>query len=342
MIPLANVRAMLADWTERAEINCDDPSGVEFDLARDVLTLAAALETAERERDEAREVAVRLGEVCERQARMLARAPSFEDAMALCIHAIVEPATDAPNCAEWRGTMRGRGFVLSLQWADGKSPQTLLSEAMAERDTARSAHAELAAAVRAEREAAVDAIVRCARTVRGLAEEIVDATTRADATEADRDYWRAQATMAAPCVDAVRALGSRLIPGGTGCAVDPERVVAAAEGLRREAALATMERDTLRGLSDALRADNARLRAIVEGRTVAPTLAEARAHAAAGGRWTLSHDHDGRRLVYTLDADVDDVRPEISAAWPGARWIPLDATGRPCPWPTALDAGEGQ
>jgi len=121
--------------------------------ARDVLALAAALETAERERDEAREVAVRLGEVCERQARMLARAPSFEDAMALCIHAIVEPATDAPNCAEWRGTMRGRGFVLSLQWADGKSPQTLLSEAMAERDTARSAHAELAAAVRAEREA---------------------------------------------------------------------------------------------------------------------------------------------------------------------------------------------
>jgi hypothetical protein len=160
MIPLDRVRAMLAAATAEADgrgrpsvAARDELRSVASLLAAQVLTLAAALETAERERDEAREVAVRLGEVCERQARMLARAPSFEDAMALCIHAIVEPATDAPNCAEWRGTMRGRGFVLSLQWADGKSPQALIAEAMAERDTARSAHAELAAAVRAEREA---------------------------------------------------------------------------------------------------------------------------------------------------------------------------------------------
>ena len=65
MIPLDRVRAMLADWTERAEINCDDPSGVEFDLARDVLTLAAALETAERERDAARAEAAGLRAVVE-------------------------------------------------------------------------------------------------------------------------------------------------------------------------------------------------------------------------------------------------------------------------------------
>jgi hypothetical protein len=50
---------------------------------------------------------------------------------------------------------------------------------------------------------------------------------RADAAEADRDYWRTQATAAAPSVDGMRTLGTRLIPGGTGCVVDPERVVAA-------------------------------------------------------------------------------------------------------------------
>lgn len=83
----------------------------------------------------------------------------------------------------------------------------------------------------ADREAAVDAIVRRARTVAGLAGEIVDAVARADAADADRDYWRAQATMAAPCVDAVRAITTRLIPGGTGCAVDPERAVAAVAAL---------------------------------------------------------------------------------------------------------------
>ena len=86
-------------------------------------------------RDEARNLAVRAGEVIERQARMLVRAPSFDDAIHLLLGAIVEPATDAPNCAEWCGSMGGRQFVLSLQWADGKSPQELLSEATADRDT---------------------------------------------------------------------------------------------------------------------------------------------------------------------------------------------------------------
>ena len=54
-LTLARVREMLAMWTERAEAQCEEPSGVEYDLARDVLTLADALETAERERDASRE-----------------------------------------------------------------------------------------------------------------------------------------------------------------------------------------------------------------------------------------------------------------------------------------------
>ena len=167
-----------------------------------------------------------------------------------------------------------------------------------------------------------------------------------DAADADRDYWRAQATMAAPCVDAVRALTLRLIPGGTGCAVDPERVVAAVEGLaserdaaRRAATFAEMERDTLRGLTDAMRADNVRLRAIVEGRTVPPTPQEIAAHHdASGSGWLVSSDRDV--IPYTLcRSEARD-----GGAPDGARWWPLDASGRPCPWPTpALGAtGEGR
>lgn len=151
VIPLDRVRELLSLAPGPHGGTLMDTSMV-HDLARDVLSLADALATAERERDEAREIAVALGEVTERQGRMLARAPTFEDAMALCIEAIVSTAADAPNCAEWRGTMGGREFVLSLQWADGKSPHALLSEARAERDTARSALDGLRAAVRAERE----------------------------------------------------------------------------------------------------------------------------------------------------------------------------------------------
>jgi len=96
-----------------------------------------------------------------------------------------------------------------------------------------------------------------------------------DAADADRDYWRAQATMAAPCVDAVRAITLRLIPGGTGCAVDPERVVAAVDGLRAECdridRLASRQAgeymEAAHGLAselDAARAEAAGLRAIAE------------------------------------------------------------------------------
>ena len=57
---------------------------------------------------------------------------------------------------------------------------------------------------------------------------------RAEAAVADRDYWRDQATAAAPSVDGMRALGTRLLPGGTGCVVDPERVVVAVDALRAQ------------------------------------------------------------------------------------------------------------
>ena len=173
--------------------------------------------------------------------------------------------------------------------------------------------------------------------------------TRAVAAEADRDHWRAQATMAAPCVDAVRAITLRLIPGGTGCVVDPERVVAAAHGLaseldaaRRAATFAEMERDTLRGLTDAMREDNVRLRGIVAGRETAPTDAELTTHHDEGGQWLVIRAASPRSIVDTLRS-VTDVRAWARSGTP-LRWLPLDASGRPCPWPTpALGAtGEGR
>ena len=38
------------------------------------------------------------------------------------------------------------------------------------------------------------------------------------------DYWREQATAAAPCVDEILRLTTRAVPGGTGCALEPRRV----------------------------------------------------------------------------------------------------------------------
>ena len=207
-----------------------------------------------------------------------------------------------------------------------------------------------------------------------LADAIAE-RTRAVAAEADRDHWRAQATMAAPCVDAVRAITLRLIPGGTGCVVDPERVVAAAHGLaseldaaRRAATFAEMERDTLRGLTDAMREDNVRLRGIVAGRETAPTPADVAAHALAHplpapgaasngatcdepiGLWLCVVDGDGA-VVLRLAREADDQGPYLMAwssdyGWCGTgdirRACPLDASGRPCPWPTvAAEAATG-
>lgn len=143
-----------------------------------------------------------------------------------------------------------------------------------------------------------------------------DWNARATELESDRDYWRTQATMAAPCVDAVRAIQLRL-GVGTGCAVDPERAVAAVEGLR----------------------------AIVEGRETAPTSQEIAVH---DGAWIVRYAPARREHYYERVAfcgvgwrqNALDMAAHSETVW----WLPLDATGRPCAWPTpVLDAaGEGR
>ena len=121
--------------------------------------------------------------------------------------------------------------------------------------------------------------------------------------------------------------------------------------------------------ADAAEAEVARLRAAVEGRTV-PTPADVAAHALARplptpgaasngatcnervGLWLCVVDGEGS-VVLRLARESDDQGPYLMAwssdyGWCGTgdirRAWPLDASGRPCPWPTpALDAaGEGR
>lgn len=73
------------------------------------------------------------------------------------------------------------------------------------------------------------------------------------------------------------------------------------------------------------------LRAIIEGRTTAPTLYEADAHAAAMGAWLawFRGDSGRHRLAVGYGDESDAWRINNLVA----RWWALDANGRPCAWP---------
>ena len=83
---------------------------------------------------------------------------------------------------------------------------------------------------------------------------------------------------------------------------------------------------------DAARAEAAGLRAIVEGRTVAPSDAEIESHAAAGGRWIFRWSDGSFGTARGRIAVAEAREPGVLTA---VRWWPLDATGRPCAWPVA-------
>ena len=136
--------------------------------------------------------------------------------------------------------------------------------------------------------------------------------------------------------------------------------IARADAAEAELARLTTERD-------AARAEAAGLRAIVEGRTV-PTPDDAAAHALAHplptpgaasngatcdepiGLWLCVVDGEGA-AVLRLAHESDDQGPYLMAwssdyGWCGTgdirRAWPLDASGRPCPWPTvAAEAATG-
>lgn len=95
----------------------------------------------------------------------------------------------------------------------------------------------------------------------------------------------------------------------------------------------------------AAEAERDELRAIVDGRTEAPTDEEIAAHCAQGGRWrsaTHAHTVCFGGATYRVPA-----RSHEASTLPGAqsdrdlhalddivaRWWPLDSEGRPCAWP---------
>ena len=86
------------------------------------------------------------------------------------------------------------------------------------------------------------------------------------------------------------------------------------------------ELDDARSVALGLTEDCAGLRAIIAGRTVAPTAAENATHDAAGGWWRYQTENDWG------DATCQDV-DLIREAWTITRWWALDASGAPCAWP---------
>lgn len=153
-----------------------------------------------------------------------------------------------------------------------------------------------------------------------------------DALAMERDHYRERAQTLRARFDWAQHVAAEAMREGLACA-EWQRTCLASERTRRR--VAETERD-------AARAEAAGLRAAV-ARTTPPTEAEAAAHNAALGWWLIS------RAGVCPPAAVDAFRGDgdVTAHLPftvGATWLPLDASGRPCPWPTpALGAtGEGR
>ncbi len=112
-------------------------------------------------------------------------------------------------------------------------------------------------------------------------------------------------------------------------AAERERIDALVAADRRNGPGASAVRAELGDLDRCARTVVA-LRAIIEGRTTAPTRAEIAAHEAVGGRWLVRNPELVRGYVETsaeYTADACRVRGIT------LRWIALDADGRPCAWP---------
>jgi len=84
--------------------------------------------------------------------------------------------------------------------------------------------------------------------------------------------------------------------------------------------------------ADGWREEATGLRAIVEGRTVAPTIKEARAHCHGAGRGAFvvtlgDTTHGGAHCHARMATGLQRFAEQPQ------RWIALDGEGRPCAWP---------
>lgn len=111
---------------------------VELEWSRsEVRELKARLAATEHARDAMRTQRDNAAAHAAGLGRILNNAGTPEDVIAVLCVTLLDAAQDAPNCTEWEGTYKGRGFRVSVQWADGKSLHTLIDETRAERDAAR-------------------------------------------------------------------------------------------------------------------------------------------------------------------------------------------------------------
>ncbi len=105
------------------------------------------------------------------------------------------------------------------------------------------------------------------------------------------------------------------------------------DDLRAEVARLTTECEEHRSRAAAMRDERDALRAIIEGRTVAPTYEEAVAHRKARGwwRWRSEGGHFGT-------AEVPDQAVDVGDTYGPCRWWAHDASDAPCAWPVATEA----
>ena len=93
----------------------------------------------------------------------------------------------------------------------------------------------------------------------------------------------------------------------------------------------TAERDDASAELARVTAERDELRAIVEGRKVAPTDAELTAHDANGARWLVKLD-GGKNTAMVVEVMAWPSSREWLLARGASRWWPIDANG-PCAWP---------
>lgn len=315
------------------------------DLAADHLALADALATAERELASLRErdafltreriavataldvpYATPLGEAV---ATRLARLTAERDADAEKVASLRQErdARDAALYSERGARAEAEARLADLAWSIEKEREALeefddAESEVREADASPVASLRTRLELRARRDAALTAHVETRRATSALLAGAAAPRTSAGQFIANALHW----------------LDATFYENARNTEIDPwERDDNVKEYLDhwRDALVVPW----VKAAADA-RAEADALRATVEGRTVAPTDAEIEAHAAAGGRWrsALMHLRGGHDWM-----DDDDVRAKVRLSAPGTwRWWALDATGRPCPWPTvAAEAATG-
>lgn len=147
-----------------------------------------------------------------------------------------------------------------------------------------------------------------------------------DALAMERDHYRERAQTLRARFDWMQHVAAAAMREGLACA-EWQRLCLASErargdAARRAATLAETERDTLRALTDSMRADNVRLRGIVE------SVRSARAvSAAAAARYTAAWDAVG--TLPPTAAQSEEIAAALRAAYEAgdALTAALDAAG---------------